>query len=238
MLTHIEKFSCTRKTLNMQDEQKIGHMMMNTVQRPNNDGMGMNNRDLGHILQECGAIKFGDFTLASGKKSRYYVDVKKAVTKPEMLEVICKRVACEIVSHDLEADYVACVELGAVPIGVILSSWTGSPLIIIRKEQKDYGLKDRIVGDIEKGKVALFLEDVTSTGGSVVSGVKVLRDEGLIVKTVISVVDRDEGAEDELGEEGLNLIYLVGARNLLEDYEIAEALRHSGRVNANDGMLV
>jgi orotate phosphoribosyltransferase len=197
----------------------------------------MNNKELGDILQECEAVKFGNFTLASGKKSRYYVDVKKAVTKPEILKLICRHIADVIIDHDIRADYIACVELGAVPIGVMMSVWTGLPLLIIRKAQKDYGLKSRIIGDPEKAKTVLLVEDVTATGGSVISAVKALRDEGLIVRKVISVVDRDEGAEDELGKEGLDLISLISAKTLLEDYEIADVLRHSGGVMTNDEMF-
>ena len=193
----------------------------------------MNNKEIADVLQECGAAKFGDFVLASGKKSRYYIDVKRAVTKPEILKLICKHIADAIIDHDVQADYIACVELGAVPLGVMMSVWTGQPLIIIRKEQKSYGLNSRVVGDIEKGKVALFIEDVTATGGSVISAVKVLRNEKLIVRTVISVVDRDEGAEDEFGKEGLDLIYLVEGKTLLERYEISESLRYSEEIMVN-----
>jgi orotate phosphoribosyltransferase len=197
----------------------------------------VHNNELGEILQECEAVKFGDFTLASGKKSRYYVDVKKAVTKPEVLKLICRHISDAIIDHNIQADYIACVELGAVPIGVIMSVWTRLPLLIIRKVQKDHGVKSRIIGDPEVAKVALLVEDVTTTGCSVISAVKALRDEGLIVRKVISVVDRDEGAEDELDKEGLDLITLVRAKTLLEDYEVAEALRHSGVVRTNDEMF-
>lgn len=197
----------------------------------------MRDKELEDKLQECGAVKFGDFTLASGKKSKYYVDVKKAVTKPKILELICEHIADVINDLDIKADYIACVELGAVPIGVMVSVTTGLPLLIIRKTQKDHGVKSRIVGDPEKKRIALLVEDVTTTGGSVISAVKALRDEGLIVRKVISVVDRDEGAEDELSKEGLALISLVKAKTLLEDYEVAEALRHSGGVKTREGML-
>lgn len=199
--------------------------------------VGMNDKELESKLQECGAVKFGDFILASGKKSRYYIDVKKAVTKPKILELICKHIVEVIVDCSIEADYIACVELGAVPIGVMVSVKTGLPLIIIRKAQKDHGVKSRIVGDPEKTKTALLVEDVTTTGGSVISAAQVLRNEGLIVTRVISVVDRGEGAEDALCKEGLGLIALVGAKTLLEDYEITEALRHSGGIKTNDNIL-
>lgn len=184
-------------------------------------------KNLGQILQECGAVKFGDFTLASGKKSRYYVDVRKAVTKPTILKLICDHIVETIKNRNIQTDYIACVELGGVPIGTIVSVETGLPLLIIRKEEKSHGLKGRIVGDCEKPKVALLVEDVTTSGGSVISAANALRDEGLIVNTVISIVDRDEGAEENLSKEGLDLISLVKAKTLLEDYEIAEALKHS-----------
>lgn len=192
----------------------------------------MSNKELGDILQECGAVKFGDFTIASRKKSKYYIDVKKAATKPKILDLICGHIVDVISDHDIEADYIACVELGAVPIGVMVSVKTGLPLIIIRKVQKDHGLESRIIGDPEKAKTALLVEDVTTTGMSVISAVKALRDEGLIIRHVISVVDRDEGAEGALDKEGLTLMSLVKVKTLLEDYEIAEALRHSGGIKS------
>lgn len=182
-------------------------------------------KSLGQILQDCGAVKFGDFTLASGKISKYYVDVKMAVTKPNILKLISSHIVMEIMNREIKADYIACVELGAVPLGTAVSLDTGIPLVIVRKAQKDHGIKNRIVGEFEQKKIALLVEDVTTTGGSVINATNALRNEGLIVNYVISVVDRDEGARAALEKEGLNLISLVQAKTLLEDYEIAEALR-------------
>ncbi len=200
--------------------------------------MTTNYEELGNILQSCKAIKFGEFTLASGKKSRYYVDVKKAITKPKILELICEHIVDIIRDLHINVDYVACVELGAVPIGVEVSIKTGLDLIIIRKERKDHGIQSKIVGDFEKTKTALLVEDVTTTGGSVILAVQTLRDAGIVVTKVISVVDRDEGAEEALDKEGLKLYTLVRAKTLLEDYEVAEALRHSGGIKTDDMMLM
>ncbi len=183
----------------------------------------MDNKELERKLQECGAIKFGNFVLASGKNSMYYIALEKAITKPKILEMICEYVIDEIVNCCPRADYVACVELGSVPIGTVVSVTTGIPLLIARKSQKDHGMKNRIMGDPEKNKTAILIEDVTTTGGSVIRAVQALRDEGLIVKTVISVVDRDEGAKEALVKEGLTLISLIRASDLLKKYEIAEA---------------
>lgn len=166
-------------------------------------------KDLEEELQECGAIKFEDFTLVSGIESKYYVDIKKAVTKPKILGLIRKNIIDIIIENNIKADYVACVELGAVPIGTAVSLATGLPLIIIRKAQKNYGIKNMIVGDIEKGKIAIFVEDVTTTGSTIINAVQLLRNEGMFIQKVISVVDRDEGAEDALNKEGLMLLYLL-----------------------------
>jgi len=204
----------------------------------NNNRVQIMSKDLGRELQECGAIKFEDFTLVSGVKSKYYIDIKKAITKPRILGIIRRHIIDIIVENNIKADYVACVELGAVPIGVAVSLATGLPLIIIRKVQKDYGIKNRIIGDIEKEKIVLFVEDVTTTGGTIISAVQVLRNEGMIVQKVISVVernveksvernvernvDRDEGAEEALNKEGLTLISLVRTDILLKYHDVAE----------------
>jgi len=181
--------------------------------------------DIKQILKRCGAIKFGDFTLASGRKSRYYIDVRKAVTKPRTLRIICDHIIEKMKNHVIEPDYIACVELGGVPIGVLVADRTGLPLVIVRKETKDHGTADRLVGDFEKGKTALLLEDVTTTGGSVTGAIKALRDEGLHVDTIITVVDRQEGAEEIISGMGVILISLTTARDILRDDPIIKELK-------------
>jgi orotate phosphoribosyltransferase len=188
--------------------------------------------DIKQILKKCGAIKFGDFTLASGKKSRYYIDVRKAVTKPKTLRIICDHIVEKMKNHVIEPDYIACVELGGVPIGVLIADRTGLPLVIVRKEAKDHGTKGRLVGDFEKGKTALLLEDVTTTGGSVSSAIKALRDEGLRVDTIITVVDRQEGAEETISGMGMILIPLTTARDILRDDPIIKELKDIDAVMA------
>ena len=173
--------------------------------------------DIKQILKECGAIKFGDFTLTSGKKSRYYIDVRKAVTKPKTLRLICDHIVEKMKNHVIEPDYIACVELGGVPIGVLVADRTGLPLVIVRKEVKDHGIKGRLMGDVEKGKTALLLEDVTTTGNSILSAINALRSEGLHVEIVITVVDRQEGAEETISGMGIMLIPLTTAKDILRD---------------------
>ncbi len=167
-------------------------------------------------LKECGAIKFGDFTLASGKKSSYYVDIKKASTNPVILKQIAESISDVLESQSIPADYIGGVALGGVPMAVAVSLETGLPLVIIRKETKDYGTKGQIVGDIEKGASVVLVEDVATTGGSVLKAIETLRDEGIAVRHVIVVVDREEGAGSNLADAGVELIALVKISDILE----------------------
>ena len=167
-------------------------------------------------LKECGAIKLGDFTLASGKKSRYYVDIKKASTNPVLLKLIACRISEKMKLYSIHADYIGGVALGGVPIAVSVSLETGTLLLMIRKEAKDYGTKGQIVGDVIPGSNVVLVEDVTTTGGSVIKAIQALRDEGLIIRHVITVVDREEGASESLASADIELIPLVRMSELLQ----------------------
>jgi len=167
-------------------------------------------------LKECGAIKFGDFTLASGKKSKYYIDIKKASANPRILKLIAREISRKIKNHSIDADYIGCVALGGVPIAVAVSLETDLPLIIIRKEAKEYGTKGQIIGDFIKNSRVLMVEDVATTGGSVLRAIRLLRDEGLLIKNVIVVVDREEGAHAALADESVELTPLVRIGDILK----------------------
>jgi orotate phosphoribosyltransferase len=174
-------------------------------------------KSLADALKECGAIEFGDFTLASGKKSRYYVDIKKASTNPGLLKLIACRVSEIMKLHSIEADYIGGVALGGVPIAVSVSLETGYPLLMIRKEAKDYGTKGQIVGDILPGRVVVLVEDVTTTGWSVIKAIRALRGKGLVIHYVITVVDREEGASESLASDDIKLIPLVRMSELFQN---------------------
>jgi len=165
-------------------------------------------------LKACGAVRYGDFTLASGKKSKYYIDIKKASTDPKTLKLIAQQAAFRI--KQMDVDIVAGVELGGVPLATAVSLETELPLLIVRKAVKDYGTKSRFVGDIKPENRLVMLEDVTTSGGSVRDAIDVIRETGANVKYVISVVDREEGAKENLNKAGTELIPLVSASDLLK----------------------
>lgn len=162
-------------------------------------------------LVRCGAVKFGEFTLTSGQKSRYYVDVKQATTVPDVL----RKIADALRARVGDAQVLAGVELGAVPIVAAVALSTDLPYAIIRKEERTHGTGKQIEGQPVAGKRVLLLEDVTTTGASVVRAVDVLRQAGAIIARVETVVDRGEGASEALANLNVRLGSLVTARELL-----------------------
>jgi len=164
---------------------------------------------IAELLIRCGAIEFGEFTLASGAKSKYYVDIKTAATNPEILKPIGDAIAATA-----DFDVVAGVAVGAVPIAVAVSLSARKPYAIIRRDEKGHGKSGNIIGDVE-GKEVLLVEDVTTTGGSVLYGIRCLQDAGARIRQVITVVDREEGAEATLRDLGIELTALVKASDIL-----------------------
>ena len=159
---------------------------------------------------QSGMIKFGDFTLTSGKKSTYYVDIKEACTDPATLSEICDDLAGKTIY-----DTVAGMELGAVPLIVGISLKTGKPYIIIRKGEREHGTKKQIVGNIVSGSRIDLIEDVVTTGNSLLKTAKILRENGAIVDHAVCVVDREPGGEELLKENGIKLESVAKISELL-----------------------
>jgi orotate phosphoribosyltransferase len=163
-------------------------------------------------LKECGAIKFGQFILTSGAHSDYYIDIKKASTDPKILKLIAQ----EMASHTKGYDMLAGMELGAVPLIVALSLETGIPYVIIRKEKREHGTGKQIEGADVNGKNVLLIEDVTTSGGSVVKSIQILRENNAHVKKVLTVVDRESGARETLQNHSVEFIPLVTVSEILK----------------------
>ena len=138
-------------------------------------------------------MQFGDFRLTSGRRSKFYVNLKLAATRPQIL----KRIASEMAQLlPDKAEVIAGMELGAVPLAVALSLKTGLPYVMIRKSERVHGTGSRIEGEL-LGNV-IVVEDVATSGGSLVDAVEVIRRAGGTVERAIVVVDREEGADEAL----------------------------------------
>ena len=168
-------------------------------------------------LTGCGALQFGDFTLASGAKSSYYIDIKKASTNPAVLKLIAELMAEEIRNTGLKVDRIAGVVLGSVPLAAALALETGIPYVMIRKEKKDHGTGKLIEGELEIGDKVLVVEDVITSAGSSIAAIETLREFGAVVEDVFSVIDRESGGVENLRQIGVTLHPLVKASDLLEN---------------------
>lgn len=157
------------------------------------------------LLVTCGAVRFGQFTLTSGQTSNLYIDVKRAWTDPKRLTVLAEALGRRVGN----AQRLAGMELGAVPLIVATALRTGLPYVVIRKAAREHGTKQRFEGEIPAGARVLLIEDASSTGGSALESVRVIREAGGVVTEALVVVDREMGAIDRLRSEGIRLMPLV-----------------------------
>jgi orotate phosphoribosyltransferase len=156
----------------------------------------------------------GDFTLASGKKSSFYIDLKATTLHPEGARLIGE-CACDVLAAK-RVDGVGGLTLGADPIAtaVSLAAWKRGlewPAFIVRKEPKKHGTSKYIEGteNLRPGAHVVVLEDVVTTGGSSMFAIERLRAEGYHVLGVLTVVDREEGGREFLEARGLKLFTLA-----------------------------
>ena len=170
----------------------------------------MRSEELIDALVRVDAVRFGEFELAHGGTSDYYVDKYRFTTDPACLELIATAFADRLDDRTL-----AGVALGAVPLVAATSVIGGRPYVIVRKETKEYGTGNRIEGVLPADGEVVVIEDVATTGRSALDAVKALREAGATVNTVMVVVDREEGAIERLDAAGVRLEALLSAQELL-----------------------
>ena len=179
---------------------------------------------LAEIITEKSLSVGGGTTLVSGRVSTFYFDMKPTLFDPEGASLMADLVL-ECLGED-RPDFVGGLEMGAVPVvaAVCVRSHAGEGDDVggffVRKQAKDHGTRRLVEGVPEgalRGKRAVLLEDVTTTAGSVMRAVEAARAEGALVEFVVTVVDRLEGARDNLAAEGLGLKAVLTA----DDFRIA-----------------
>lgn len=153
----------------------------------------------------------GDFTLRSGQPATEYFDKFQFTSRPGLLAAVAAALA-ELLPPDVEV--VAGLQLGGVPLAAALSLETGLPAVYVRLERKAYGTGRISEGVDVAGKVVAVVEDVTTTGGQIVSSAADLRDEGADVRCSVVVVDKGTGAEENLRAAGLDLRAVFTAAEL------------------------
>jgi len=163
------------------------------------------------------SILEGTFKLASGGTSDYYLDMRLTTFDPEGANLVGDLVY-GMLADDGDVEAVGGLELGAVPItiAVCMRSFARRPLagFVVRKQTKGHGTDQKIDGNFRADTTVALLEDVTTKGGSVMQAVRAVRQQGARVKKIITIVDRLEGAAENLTREGLDLESVFTVRDL------------------------
>ena len=165
---------------------------------------------LRRIIQTESLRSGGEFRLASGKTSKMFFDLKKTVLDPEGANLIADAVLALL--KDDRPDFIGGLEMGAVPVvqAICTKSFPENPIrgFFVRKELKGHGTNQSIEGHLSDGARVVVLEDVTTTGGSALKAVAAVEGRGCRVDRVITIVDRLEGAKENLAQRGITLLAL------------------------------
>jgi orotate phosphoribosyltransferase len=141
----------------------------------------------------------GDFVLRSGKHSKYYMDKYLFETCPDILRALGEEFATHITE---DVTLIAGAELGGVALAASTAMASDKNWIIVRNSKKDYGTSNMVEGVLKAGDVVLLVEDIATTGGQVIEAAKIITEAGAKVKKIVCVIDRKQGAEENITEAG------------------------------------
>ena len=160
----------------------------------------------GLLKKQQNLIKIGDFTLSSGKKTKFYVDLKTILLSNWSVLCSVRESYIRFFEDTCDTcDRIVGMELGSVPIMSVISYSYYVPFNIIRRRKKEYGSQNRIEGLYNTGDNALVVDDITTTGKSILEVVEVCREAGMVVNKAFSIIDREEGAKELLEKHGVKL---------------------------------
>lgn len=178
---------------------------------------GVDRRALAAQISEIALLR-GEFTLRSGRKSRYYLDKYRFTTRPELLRPVGVLLGDAVRAMEAAAgarvDRLAGAELGGIPLVTATGLELGLPTLFVRNAKKDYGTAKQLEGVCAAGEGVVLLEDVATTAGQALEAVGVLRGVGLRVLGVVAVIDRLEGARENMAEAGVPFEALFTKRDL------------------------
>ena len=157
-------------------------------------------KQVGILLIKNNAIKFGDYILTSGKKSPYYIDLRLTISSPITMDWIANsftRIVLNEIGKD-KIDRILGVPTAGVPFATVVSQKLGIPLIYYRQARKEHGVRKKVEGILERNDRVLIIDDLITTGESVIEAAEVVRDQGGVVNELVVLLDREQGGHQRL----------------------------------------
>jgi orotate phosphoribosyltransferase len=186
--------------------------------------------ELAMVLVKVKALQIGTFTLASGRLSSYYVDLRAVPSYPGAYRYVIDAYAA-LLKNEVgldKFDVIAGIPTAGLAFSSPIALQLEKPMIYVRKEAKDYGRQKRIEGSLNLGSRVLVMDDVITTGHSVMGGVDAIREEGGEVKNVAVLIDRLEGAKGNLKKSGVVL------RPLTDILELVQILHERDEISSDE----
>jgi uridine monophosphate synthetase len=177
-------------------------------------------------LYEIGSIKFGSFKLKSGLISPFYIDLRPIISYPALLKQISEAL-WQKTAH-IKIDRVCGVPYTALPIATCISLTHNVPALLKRKEIKDYGTKQLIEGHFQPHDTCLIIEDIITSGKSILETIGPLQEAGLNIVSILIIIDREQGGVMAIEKQGFHVTPLMTIT------EILNHLKHAGKISQHD----
>ena len=173
----------------------------------------MQEGDIALELFRRGMIRFGDFVLTSGLRSPFYIDLRRLWSHPDLAKAVVEALTRRL---DLDRfDMFVGVATAGIPLAAYLSYATGKPMGYVRIERKEHGTRSQVEGEAAGRRVAV-VDDVATTGGSIIAAAHALRSAGAEPVLAVVIVDREQGAEENLKRENIEMVSLFKASKIFE----------------------
>lgn len=181
-------------------------------------------------LVNTGCFKTGSFTLKSGKVSPFYVDLRRVISDPVLLDAVASAYAQAAAGASF--DRIAGIPAAALPLATAVSLKMGKPMVWPRMPAKDHGTGVKVEGEFKPGERVLLLDDLITTGASKLEAIAILRGEGLVVDRLVVLIERGRQGRRDMEAAGVNLAAFFHVREL---FALCEGL---GVINSSDRLAM
>jgi len=185
-----------------------------------------------HSLYQIGAVKFGEFTLKSGQPSKIYVDLRQIVSYPDILRSVSTAMWEKVAACQFEL--ICGVPYTALPIATCLSLQQNIPMVMRRKEKKTYGTKQQIEGSFKTDQSCLIIEDIITSGTSILETTDDLETVGLKISDAVVLINREQGGETNLMARNIKLHSVLTLKTVLTELSHSSILSQAEQIIVKD----